>query len=130
MVSQNKDDRGDREEKASSEGVLVRLDKLVAERFGLSRRSAQEAVRNGRVEVASAACHEPGRMVPPNSQVEFFPDRPKARAVESRLRLLHEDPHVLIVDKPAGVLTLPTTNHERDTLLELAGRYLAIRHGD
>ena len=32
--------------------MAIRLDKLVAERFGLSRRAAQEAIRNGRVDLA------------------------------------------------------------------------------
>ncbi len=107
----------------------IRLDKLVAERFGLSRRAAQDAVRNGRVDVAGERCGEPGREVEADTPVEFFPNRPKARTVAGRLRVLHEDHHVLIVDKPAGLLTLPTAEHERDTLVDRASRYLAIRHG-
>ena len=107
----------------------IRLDKLVAERFGLSRRAAQEAVRNGRVDLAGARCDEPGREVEPDAPVAFFPDRPKARKVQGRLSVLHEDRHVLVVDKPAGLLTLPTPDRERDTLLDRARRYLALRHG-
>ena len=86
----------------------IRLDKLVAERFALSRRAAQDAVRNGRVDVAGERCDEPGREVEPDADVAFFPNRPKARKVAGRLRILHEDRHVVIVDKPAGLLTLPT----------------------
>ncbi|HEX8203712.1 MAG TPA: RluA family pseudouridine synthase [Isosphaeraceae bacterium] len=107
----------------------IRLDKLVAERFGLSRRAAQEAVLNGRIDLAGQRCDEPGREVEPDAPLEFFPSRPKARKVSGRLRVLHEDRHVLVVDKPAGVLTLPTREHERDTLLERASRYLTLRHG-
>lgn len=108
----------------------IRLDKLVAERFGLSRRAAQEAVRNGRIDLEGERCDEPGKEVEPNTPLEFFPNRPKARLVAGRLRVLHEDRHVLIVDKPAGVLTLPTPDRERDTLIERAGRYLTLRHGN
>jgi 23S rRNA pseudouridine1911/1915/1917 synthase len=107
----------------------IRLDKLVAERFSLSRRAAQEAVRNGRIDVAGEQCGEPGREVEPDVAVEFFPNRPKARTVAGKLRVLHEDRHVLIVDKPAGLLTLPTAAHERDTLVDRVSRYLALRHG-
>src|SRR5436305_948561 len=107
----------------------MRLDKLVAERFALSRRAAQDAVRNGRIDVAGARCDEPGREVEPGTPIAFFPGRPKARTVASRLRVLHEDRHVLVVDKPAGLLTLPTEAHERETLIDRASRYLAIRHG-
>lgn len=107
----------------------IRLDKLVSQKFALSRRAAQEAIRNGRVELAGERCDEPGREVAEDIRVEFFPSRPKLRKVEGRLRILHEDRHVVIVDKPAGLLTLPTPDRERDTLVERATRYLAIRNG-
>ncbi|WP_422927574.1 RluA family pseudouridine synthase [Singulisphaera sp. PoT] len=107
----------------------IRLDKLVAERFGMSRRAAQDAVRNGRIDVAGERCDEPGREIEPTEPIEFFPNRPKARTVAGRLKILHEDRYVLIVDKPPGVLTLPTQERESDTLIERAGRYLTIRHG-
>ena len=42
---------------------------------------------------------------------------------------MYEDRDVLIVDKPAGLLTQPTPDRERDTLLERAGRYLAHTRG-
>jgi 23S rRNA pseudouridine1911/1915/1917 synthase len=42
---------------------------------------------------------------------------------------MYEDRDVLIVDKPAGLLTQPTPDRERDTLLERAGRYLAQKRG-
>jgi 23S rRNA pseudouridine1911/1915/1917 synthase len=107
----------------------IRLDKLVAERFSLSRRAAQEAVRNGRVDVDGLRCDEPGREVEPDANVGYFPNRPKARKVAGRLRVLHEDRYVIVVDKPAGLLTLPTPERERDTLLDRVARYLALRHG-
>lgn len=107
----------------------VRLDKLVAERFGLSRRAAQDAVRNGRIDLDGDRCDEPGREVEPDAQVAFFPNRPKARIVATRLKVLFEDRHVLIVDKPPGILSLPTPRQERDTLLERVSRYLTLRHG-
>ena len=107
----------------------IRLDKLVAERFGLSRRAAMEAVRNGRIDVAGERCDEPGRAVEPDAPVEFFPSRPKVRTVSGRLRVLHEDRYVLVVDKPPGLLTLPTPDRERDTLADRASRYLSLRHG-
>jgi 23S rRNA pseudouridine1911/1915/1917 synthase len=107
----------------------IRLDKLVADRFGLSRRAAQEAVRNGRIDLDGERCDEPGREVSASSAIEFFPNRPQARKVAGRLKILHEDAHVLIVDKPAGLLTQPTPDRERDTLVSRATRYLSLRHG-
>jgi 23S rRNA pseudouridine1911/1915/1917 synthase len=107
----------------------TRLDKLVAERFTLSRRTAQEAVRNGRIDLDGVRCDEPGREVELDAKVEYFPNRPKARKVVGRLKVLYEDRFVIIVDKPAGVLTLPTAYAEDDTLLSRVSGYLSIRHG-
>jgi 23S rRNA pseudouridine1911/1915/1917 synthase len=109
--------------------VPIRLDKLVAERYGLSRRAAQEAVRNGKVDLDGERCDEPGRELESDASIEFFPNRPKLRKVAGHLRILYEDPHVLIVDKPAGLLSQPTPERERDTLVSRATRYLSIRHG-
>ena len=59
----------------------IRLDKLVADRFGLSRRAAQEAVRNGRIDLEGERCDEPGREVEPSVKLDYVP-RP-AEAAES-----------------------------------------------
>ncbi|MFO0957720.1 MAG: RluA family pseudouridine synthase [Isosphaeraceae bacterium] len=109
--------------------MTTRLDKLVAERFGLSRRAAMEAIRNGRIDLEGERCDEPGRMVEPGAALEFFPGRPRSRKVITKLRVLHEDNHLIVVDKPAGLLTLPTAAHESGTLLERVSRYLSIRRG-
>jgi 23S rRNA pseudouridine1911/1915/1917 synthase len=108
----------------------VRLDKLVAQRFGLSRSAATEAVRLGRIDLAGATCDEPGRLVPPDAELRYDPNRPKARRVVGvPLKVLFDDPHIVIVDKPAGLLTLPTAAHEKDTLATRVEKYLALRHG-
>src|SRR6185312_6445186 len=100
--------------------MLTRLDKLVCDRFSLSRRAAQEAIRNGRIELAGARCDEPGVEVEADTPIEFFPNRPKIRKVQTRLKVLHEDRHMIIVDKPAGLLSVPTPERERDTLMDRA----------
>jgi 23S rRNA pseudouridine1911/1915/1917 synthase len=109
--------------------MLIRMDQLVAERFGLSRRAAREAIRNGRIDLAGRRCDEPGLFVEPDAAVAFFPNRPKARKVAHQIKVLFEDRHLLIVDKPAGLLSVPTPDRECDTLLERASRYLQLRHG-
>jgi 23S rRNA pseudouridine1911/1915/1917 synthase len=103
----------------------MRLDKLVSERFGLSRRDAREAVRRGQVDVAGQTCVEPGRDVGMESRLDYHAERPRPETVARHIRVLYEDRHVLIVDKPAGLLTQPTPAREPDTLLERVGRYRA-----
>ena len=107
----------------------MRLDLAVSRTFGLSRRAAREAVRSGRVDVDGAATDQPGREVPENARIEFHRDRPQRRRVRTRLSVLYEDDDVLIVDKPAGLLTVPTEAREKDTLWARALQYLQLRYG-
>jgi 23S rRNA pseudouridine1911/1915/1917 synthase len=107
----------------------MRLDKLIAERYGLSRRAAQEAVRKGHVDVEGERCLNPGQDVAPPASVHLDPNRPRIGTHSRRLHVLFEDGDILIVNKPSGVLTQPTQARERDTLLERAGRYLSRKHG-
>jgi 23S rRNA pseudouridine1911/1915/1917 synthase len=109
--------------------MALRLDKVVAERFALTRRGAREAVLRGQIDVTGETCIEPGREIEPETPVAYRPNRPRPETVARRLRVLYEDRHILIVDKPAGLLTQPTPARERDSLLERAGRYLARTRG-
>jgi 23S rRNA pseudouridine1911/1915/1917 synthase len=106
----------------------VRLDLAVAQRFGLSRRAARDAVRAGRVEVGGAVRDEPGMELPEASKLDYDPNRPARRSVRTRLTVLVEDPLFLIVDKPAGLLTVQTAEHEEDTLFARTLAYLHHRY--
>ncbi len=107
----------------------MRLDQAVSQKFELSRRAAREAVRSGRVDVDGKACDEPGQEVSPDAQLRFHADRPLRRHVKTRLVVLYEDDDVLIVDKPAGLLSVPTEAREKDTLWSRALHYLQHRYG-
>ncbi|HYK41918.1 MAG TPA: RluA family pseudouridine synthase [Thermoanaerobaculia bacterium] len=106
----------------------MRLDQRVAKEFGLSRRAARDAVRSGRVEVAGGAAAEPGIDVPEEAAVAYFPNRPPLHRVRTRLTVLYEDDDLLIVDKPAGLLSVPTPERESDTLLARVLDYLQHRY--
>jgi 23S rRNA pseudouridine1911/1915/1917 synthase len=106
----------------------VRLDLLVSRRFGLSRRAARDAIRAGRIDAAGVPRDEPGLDVVEDTDLSHHPNRPERRRVRSRLNVLVEDPHVLIVDKPAGLLTVRTAAGETDTLVARALSYLQHRY--
>jgi len=106
----------------------VRLDAALAGRFRLSRRAAREAVRSGRVDVEGSVCDEPGEEVSEETTISFHPSRPARHRVRTRLRTLVEDADFLIVEKPAGLLTVPTAQRERDTLLARVLDYLHHRY--
>ncbi|HEY6930444.1 MAG TPA: RluA family pseudouridine synthase [Thermoanaerobaculia bacterium] len=106
----------------------MRLDLAVARRFALSRRAARDAVRAGRIDLAGTPCDEPGREVDDEAELSFHPGRPERRRVRTRLTVLVEDPDFLIVDKPAGLLSVPTAERERETLLSRVLDYLHHRY--
>jgi len=106
----------------------MRLDQAVAQRWNLARRAAREAVRAGRVDVDGAPCDEAGREVETLANVTFHPSRPARHRVRTRLSILVEEDDFLIVDKPPGLLTVPTAERERDTLLARVLDYLHHRY--
>ncbi len=105
----------------------MRLDALIAQRFALSRRRARDLVDTGRVEVEGAVCYEAGRAIEAEV-VTIHPDRPPRARVRSRLAVLHEDRDLIVVEKPAGLLTLPTEAREKDTLMSRVSSYLLHRY--
>jgi 23S rRNA pseudouridine1911/1915/1917 synthase len=105
----------------------MRLDTCVARTFLLSRRKARDYVESGRVDVAGETCREPGREVGESDSVRLDVNRPAAAKVHTQLTVLHEDGDLLLVEKPAGLLTLPTQMGERDTLLSRVNAYLLHR---
>ena len=105
----------------------MRLDLAVSRIFSLSRRAAREAVRAGRVDVDGVAAEEAGADVGEDARVTLSPDRPARYRVRSRLEVLAEDPDFVIVEKPAGLLTVPTAEKEKDTLLARVLDYLHHR---
>jgi 23S rRNA pseudouridine1911/1915/1917 synthase len=106
----------------------MRLDLAVSRRFGLSRRAAREAVRSGRVDLEGSPRDEPGFEVPEDARLEYQPDRPARRRVRTRVSVLYEDPDLIVVDKPAGLLAVPTAEKEKDTLLSRVSLYLHHRY--
>jgi 23S rRNA pseudouridine1911/1915/1917 synthase len=104
-----------------------RLDQLLARvgRIG-SRSAAQRLIDAGRVTVDGAVVPKRHR-VAAGERVEVAPDQaaPPAHdaAPEVPFDVVWEDAHLLVVDKPAGVVVHPARGHRGATLAEaLAGR--------
>src|SRR5262249_12293422 len=71
---------------------------------------------------------EPGLDVPEDSALTYHPDRPARHRVRTALQVLFEDDDCIVVDKPARLLTLPTAEREKDTLLSRVSAYLQHRY--
>ncbi len=96
-----------------------RLDQVIAERTGLSRRQAREALRLGGVQVARKRVKVAGRVVPPGTEVRVAVDEDLGLPPDLAIPIIYEDPWLLAVDKPAGIPTQGTWATDRHDLLAL-----------
>jgi 23S rRNA pseudouridine1911/1915/1917 synthase len=98
----------------------MRLDLLLIRRHpAMSRRKARDVIEKGQVSVDGAPVREPGREVDEGAAVVYDPNRRALSRARCTLPVLYEDEHVVVVDKPAGLLTVPSAPgvHDEDTAL-------------
>jgi len=104
---------------AAEEGL--RLDAAVRSRLGLgSRSAAQRLIDRGLVTVDGRERAKSYRLTS-GERVETAPDpdeAPTAGAPEVAFAVAWEDEHLLVVDKPAGVVVHPGAGHRQGTLAQ------------
>lgn len=106
------------EHKVTGEQAGLTVAALVRELSpGMSWSQARELCRGGRVWVDGAAAFDPAQRLAGGERVEIRSGA--ARSASSEL-VVHLDPDVAVVRKPAGILTVPFERQDRDTLLALA----------
>jgi len=116
-------DAGERELLVGPEAAGERLDVFLARAAG-SRTAAQRLIDAGLVLVDGAV--RPKRHAVSEGErvrVRPAPAAPVVEAPAARFSIAYEDEHLLIVDKPAGVVVHPARGHRSGTLAQaLAGR--------
>ena len=91
----------------------------------LSRRRARDIIEKGQVSVDGATVCEPGRAVGREARVRWDPHRKALPRARLALGLLYRDETLLIVDKPAGLLSVPSSpGAEEDTALARVQEYV------
>lgn len=75
----------------------------------LSRRRAQAAIEKGQVSIDGRVSREPGEQVAAQAEVRWDRNRRATPRTRISLPLLYSDDDLLIVDKPAGLLSVPTS---------------------
>ena len=100
-----------------------RLDAFLAERLG-SRSRAQRLIEEGRVTVDGARVPKRHRVrVGEVVEVDEPVESPAPEKVDVPFDVVFEDEHLLVVDKPAGVVVHPARGHRSGTLAQaLEGR--------
>jgi 23S rRNA pseudouridine1911/1915/1917 synthase len=107
-------------------GAPERLDRFLAAALGISRQRVKSAIEAGDVRVAGRPAKK-GDAVRTGMEVEVrsAPERPAViPQPELPLKVLYEDPAMVVLDKPAGQPTHPLDPGELGTLANaLAARY-------
>lgn len=119
--------------KVGREGAGLRLDAFVAGRgLGLTRSQVERLARSGRVRVEGRAAR-PGRRLSAGELVEVgLPPRESGGPVPEAIPLdiLFEDDHVVVVNKPRGMVVHPGAGRTRGTLVNaMLGRGQALAPG-
>ena len=103
-----------------------RLDRVLVELLqgAWSRTRIRELIEDGGVLVDGAPAERAAQILVPGQRLELR-EVPRSRTrpggpVGGELRILHEDEHLALIDKPAGQLTHPTTVVRGGTVSELA----------
>jgi 23S rRNA pseudouridine1911/1915/1917 synthase len=106
----------------SSEEAGERLDRLVARRLDVSRSAARRMIEYGSVRVSETAS-SPAHKVRAGERVETWIFEEGLEPDDIPVPLIFEDEHLLVVDKPAGLVVHPGAGNRSGTLVNaLLGR--------
>ena len=97
-----------------------RLDKALAEASGLSRERIKALLGEGRISLAGQVAHQPS--FKPAAGTAFAIRVPEAVPAEAQaqdipLAVVYEDEHLIVVDKPAGLVVHPAAGNLDGTLV-------------
>ncbi len=116
---------GTRAYEAQEADAGLRLDRFLAARAeeageALSRTRLQGLIEDGRVRIDDALARDPKTKVRPGQRVsvevpEAAPAEPQGEAIP--LAVAYEDAHLIVIDKPAGLVVHPAAGHESGTLV-------------
>ena len=99
----------------------MRLDKrLKAEQQELSWRQIREAIEKGQVTVDGRVQRDPGLDVYGDAAIDLNLNRPAQSRARAAFDILHEDDEIIVLNKPAGLLSIPSSpdaGKSEDTVL-------------
>ena len=104
----------------------------IRQQLDTSHRRAKEIILRGGVAIDGNVVTDPGFRLRSGQQLRMDPDPPRLRTAHRKmvtegLEILHQDRQVLVVQKPAGLLTVATEEGENEITLQTEV-YRRLRH--
>ena len=107
--------------------AVERLDRFLAARAqGFSRTRLKALIEEGHVRVGDAVCRDPSRKLSLGAQVTLAAPPAQETHVlgeDIALDVVFEDEHLVVVNKPAGLVTHPAPGHATGTLVNALIRH-------
>lgn len=94
----------------------------------MNRTRVKQVLRSGRVLVNGAPATRHDHPVGPADQVSVARDAPPPSADRSGLVIVYEDAHLVVIDKPSGLLAVATESEKTDTAFVRLSAHLAARN--
>jgi len=110
----------DRQTLTGTIAAPARLDRALAEATGLSRERVKALIADGHVRIGGKTAQSPSAKV--QAGLSFAvnlppPEDPVARAQDIPVVVVYEDAHLIVVDKPAGMVVHPAAGNLDGTLV-------------
>jgi 23S rRNA pseudouridine1911/1915/1917 synthase len=96
-----------------------RLDVALARLFGLSRSRVQKLIEEGHVRVNGAPA-KANHKLETGEKLSLFLPTPKPLDLKPeniQIKIIYQDPHLAVVDKPPGLVVHPAVGHSEGTLV-------------
>jgi 23S rRNA pseudouridine1911/1915/1917 synthase len=94
---------------------------------GASNRTLRQFLRHGRVHLNGATSKIATQHVVPGDAIEMV-EQGDSHPTVSGLKIVYEDPHIILVEKPTGLLTVATSHEQEKTAYANLRRHLKERH--
>lgn len=107
-----------------------RIDLMVRSLLDLPRSKLTALFEHGCITLNKSPCNNPATRVAVGDKIVVTYDPSQGYTAKKRtwsdrtFSIIHEDDHLMVVNKAAGVLTVPTNKEEQNTLLERISFYL------
>ena len=105
---------------APPEAAGERLDRFLVPHLALTRSQIQRAIEEGRVSINQKPCEKAGLSLKGGEHIVVLLPPPipvEAAAEDIELTILFEDPDLIVIDKPTGMVVHPAAGHWSQTLV-------------
>ena len=95
---------------------------------GQSWNAVRRLCATGKVRVNGALALDPAVRIPPDAALTVDMAAPRPREEVAGFRIVFEDAHLIVIEKPAGVTSVPYERKETGTALDLIRAHWRARH--